>query len=621
MKKVKQLSLLIFLLSLSNNIFSQCNTACQTPLNLHVVSILSGDVTYDWSDGPTAESWHYILKYGTDTLLNDTCYSKPLTINMDTFSYLGTYTLTVSAYCHEYAGSDLLLTTVFHNLFPAGAPKGIEMYAARDIADLSIYGIGIANDGGGTNGIEYTFPNVSVSEGSFMYLTNDSVILADVFSLSNIYESQIVDLNGNDAVELFENGVTVDYYGYPDIDGTGTNWDYPYWAHRICNTENDSTFHREHWYIPLPDSLIFEGSEINNDSLQAYPPFGDFGVSEGGESGSASIDLIWGCEPGGTTGEIFPFGTYNPQFSLDDALVGVPFPAVTGIWMDPNGNPHSNIIDYLVDDCGIYTFYYDAGNGCPITLYYVNVPPYSESNNLGDLSYCTNDTLFFMDLCYSPSASITFNGMGFYNLYDYIDLSNYTVGSYDLSEGAYGPCYFYQEYYNVNINSSPYAGEDSDTTICFGGHVFDQDLNLMIGEHDSLGAWVDLNSPSVIDSNGIMTVNQIGLYQFLYIVESGNCGTDTNYIFIDVSSCTNMDDLNRNSLKIYPNPNNGVFNIVTGLNSNTDIIITDLSGKVVYTILSNKSLNIVDLTSFNKGIYLVKVVSDSGIRTEKIIVE
>jgi hypothetical protein len=36
--------------------------------------------------------------------------------------------------------------------------KALHLYVNADIPDLSDYGIGVANNGGGTDGLEYTFP-------------------------------------------------------------------------------------------------------------------------------------------------------------------------------------------------------------------------------------------------------------------------------------------------------------------------------------------------------------------------------------------------------------------------------------------------------------------------------
>ncbi|MGB0914546.1 MAG: immunoglobulin domain-containing protein, partial [Crocinitomicaceae bacterium] len=55
--------------------------------------------------------------------------------------------------------NDLIITGVFDGPNTGGTPKGVELYILNDIADLSIYGIGSANNGGGTDGEEFTFPS------------------------------------------------------------------------------------------------------------------------------------------------------------------------------------------------------------------------------------------------------------------------------------------------------------------------------------------------------------------------------------------------------------------------------------------------------------------------------
>lgn len=62
--------------------------------------------------------------------------------------------------------SDLMITGVIDGPLPGGVPKAVQLIALTDIADLSIYGLGSANNGGGTDGEEYTFPAVAVGAGA-----------------------------------------------------------------------------------------------------------------------------------------------------------------------------------------------------------------------------------------------------------------------------------------------------------------------------------------------------------------------------------------------------------------------------------------------------------------------
>ena len=67
----------------------------------------------------------------------------------------------------------LVLTGVIDGPLTGGTPKAVELYAASDIPDLSIYGLGVANNGGGSDGIEYTFPSQPVARGDFFYVASD----------------------------------------------------------------------------------------------------------------------------------------------------------------------------------------------------------------------------------------------------------------------------------------------------------------------------------------------------------------------------------------------------------------------------------------------------------------
>ena len=70
--------------------------------------------------------------------------------------------------------SSLLITGVFDGDLTGGLPKIIELYVIKDIADLSLFGVGSANNGGGTDGPEFYFPKgTSASAGEFIYLIRD----------------------------------------------------------------------------------------------------------------------------------------------------------------------------------------------------------------------------------------------------------------------------------------------------------------------------------------------------------------------------------------------------------------------------------------------------------------
>ena len=48
----------------------------------------------------------------------------------------------------------------------------------RDIADLSRYSLGVANNGGGTDGIEFTFPSMRAEEEDQILVARDPGLIA-----------------------------------------------------------------------------------------------------------------------------------------------------------------------------------------------------------------------------------------------------------------------------------------------------------------------------------------------------------------------------------------------------------------------------------------------------------
>ncbi len=155
----------------------------------------------------------------------------------------------------------------------SGVPKAVEILAEQDIPNLSLYGLGCANNGGGTDGQEYTFPAVSIDAGTCFWVANDTAGFRQFFGFSADFEDQGAanNFNGDDAFEIFESGTVIDVFGEIDADGTGTAWEYTLgWAHRVAGTgPDDSTFVLGNWEIS--DLNEFSTVTINADAANPYP--------------------------------------------------------------------------------------------------------------------------------------------------------------------------------------------------------------------------------------------------------------------------------------------------------------------------------------------------------------
>jgi hypothetical protein len=166
---------------------------------------------------------------------------------------------------------DLILVGVYDGPLTGGVPKGVELYAKNNIADLSAYGVGVANNGGGTDGQEFTFPAVAATAGQFIFVTNDAAGFNSFFGFAADYSDADIAGNGDDAIELFYNGNVIDTYGDINTAGAGTVWDYlDGWAYRKDGTGPDgTTFNTNSWNTSGVNQL--EGGTTNDACTIPYP--------------------------------------------------------------------------------------------------------------------------------------------------------------------------------------------------------------------------------------------------------------------------------------------------------------------------------------------------------------
>ena len=136
----------------------------------------------------------------------------------------------------------MMLQGIIDFTVPEGGSSGkaIHLYVNEDIADLAQYGIGVANNGGGTDGQEYTFPTAAPTAGQHILVVRDQAAMDAYMNASAIFDHVFVDeggsisQNGDDAIELYFLGGVVEVFGDVDVDGTGEAWEYlDSWAYKV----------------------------------------------------------------------------------------------------------------------------------------------------------------------------------------------------------------------------------------------------------------------------------------------------------------------------------------------------------------------------------------------------
>jgi hypothetical protein len=155
--------------------------------------------------------------------------------------------------------SAMVITGVFDAQVQSGGTwaKGAELQAVQDIPDLSIYGIGFANNGGGTDGIEVPLPAISLSAGECIWVANDSTLFFNFFGFYPTFTATAAGINGDDAIELFENNLVIDVFGEITHSGGNLPWAYTDgWAYRQSGTGPDgSVFALDNWNFSGVDAF------------------------------------------------------------------------------------------------------------------------------------------------------------------------------------------------------------------------------------------------------------------------------------------------------------------------------------------------------------------------------
>ena len=187
---------------------------------------------------------------------------------------------------------------------------------------------------------------------------------------------------------------------------------------------------------------------------------------------------------------------------------------------------------------------------------------------------------------------------------------------------------------DVTVNQAPGVEVDGDTTYCVWISDFPVTGNVTFG--GSL-LWTT-NGDGYFDIDTLAAVNYFpgnldktgGSVTLTLTAQAlAPCvGSAFDNVVILFDPCVGIPVPSKDNfaLQVSPNPSQGKFNIVVnGVNSTElNMTITDVQGKTVLTSTmtasSNKATASVDLSTYPKGIYIVKVSGNQGVLTEKMVI-
>jgi hypothetical protein len=175
--------------------------------------------------------------------------------------------------------SCLVLTGVASGPLGGSLPQFVEAYAACAVLDLSAYGLGRANaGGGGSGGQSYTFPADAVAAGSSVWISAESSQFEAFMGFAPTYANPAATvLSGTEAVELYLEGRVVDRFGEPSYNLTagGPSWAFANgWAYRASNGTvglgGDQAFDAGEWTVRA-GALVGADANADASSTDAFP--------------------------------------------------------------------------------------------------------------------------------------------------------------------------------------------------------------------------------------------------------------------------------------------------------------------------------------------------------------
>ncbi len=176
-------------------------------------------------------------------------------------------------------------------------------------------------------------------------------------------------------------------------------------------------------------------------------------------------------------------------------------------------------------------------------------------------------------------------------------------------------CSVFDEVNILNDSISADAGEDQTVThpYTYLNAVLPANSSGIWNINSGTGTFTDENQPDTYVDN-----LSEGDNTFIWTVNNANC-SDADDVTITYNFVENIADI-ENNFNVFPNPTNGIINIQISKPENQTIQISDITGKILIEkkTVNSKQTNF-DLTSFDNGVYFIKIFSKNKISVIKIV--
>jgi hypothetical protein len=164
--------------------------------------------------------------------------------------------------------------------------------------------------------------------------------------------------------------------------------------------------------------------------------------------------------------------------------------------------------------------------------------------------------------------------------------------------------------YSYEVPANTFADIDAGDVLTYTASLDD----------GNLPAWLSFNGTTRVfsgtpDVSGDITIK-------VTATDEASASVFDEFVLTINPATTGIDDVLANSMLIYPNPTNGIINIsIENFDSEMNIIVTDIIGKVIINQKIQDAKTKIDLSVYEKGLYFIQLLNNNEVSTQKIIVE
>jgi len=209
--------------------------------------------------------------------------------------------------------------------------------------------------------------------------------------------------------------------------------------------------------------------------------------------------------------------------------------------------------------------------------------------------------------------------------------ANYNVGAVIVENGVtgtsngYNQVNWYSGNANVLIDHEGVNWNNLPNPVPAASMVYDHVGRTLLGGWEGISGEIPSNVNYATPYNTVFSYtlpasydeNEIELVVFLIDNATGQI-VNANKVDMGLVFLSN-DDFTAKSVKLYPNPTNGMVNI--DLNENADLMLIDMVGKVIMNKNLTSGNNTIQLDTLPKGVYFAKIKGLNIDTVEKIIVQ